>query len=100
LSSIPPTAPHSSSTGAGTIGHLVASVIVDSVPLHPKKQKDNTFTTSKYTVLYTTSDLNSIIVALVFNVCYRSEVKMAQNNGDFPAKECRAVIKYNFLKGN
>jgi hypothetical protein len=30
---------HPSSSGAGTIGHLVASVKVDSVPLHPKKQK-------------------------------------------------------------
>jgi transposase len=27
-------------------------------------------------------------------------VKMAQNNGDFTAKECRAVMKYLFLKGN
>jgi hypothetical protein len=25
---------------------------------------------------------------------------MAQNNGDFTAKECRAVMKYLFLKGN
>jgi transposase len=24
---------------------------------------------------------------------------MAQNNGDFSAKECRAVMKYLFLKG-
>jgi hypothetical protein len=27
-------------------------------------------------------------------------VKLAQNNGDFTAKECRAVIKYLFLKEN
>jgi hypothetical protein len=26
--------------------------------------------------------------------------KMAQNNGDFTAKECRAVMKYLFLKVN
>jgi hypothetical protein len=32
---------HPSSSEAGTIGHLVASVIVDSVPLHPKKKKRN-----------------------------------------------------------
>jgi transposase len=25
---------------------------------------------------------------------------MAQNNGDFTAKKCRAVTKYPFLKGN
>jgi hypothetical protein len=25
---------------------------------------------------------------------------MAQNNGDFTAKECRVVMKYLFLKGN
>jgi hypothetical protein len=25
---------------------------------------------------------------------------MVQNNGDFIAKECRAVMKYLFLKGN
>jgi transposase len=25
---------------------------------------------------------------------------MAQNNGDFTAKECRAVMKYLFVKGN
>jgi hypothetical protein len=25
---------------------------------------------------------------------------MAQNNGDFIAKGCRAVMKYLFLKGN
>jgi hypothetical protein len=31
-------------TGAGTVGHLVASVIVDSVPLHPKKQQKKTCT--------------------------------------------------------
>jgi hypothetical protein len=29
---------HFSSSGPGTIGHLVASIIVDAVPLHPKKQ--------------------------------------------------------------
>jgi hypothetical protein len=40
LPSIPPVVPHSSSlTGADTIGQRVASVIMDSVPLHPKKQK-------------------------------------------------------------
>jgi hypothetical protein len=27
-------------------------------------------------------------------------VKVAQNNGDFTAKECRVVMKYLFLKGN
>jgi predicted HAD superfamily hydrolase len=27
-------------------------------------------------------------------------MKMAQNNGDFTAKEFRAVMKYLFLKGN
>jgi hypothetical protein len=41
LPSIPLNAPHSSSPGAGTIGHLVTSVTVDSVPLHSKKQKKN-----------------------------------------------------------
>jgi transposase len=45
-------------------------------------------------------DLNLIILARFFKVCCRSEVKMAQNNGDFTAKECRAVMKYLFLKGN
>jgi hypothetical protein len=45
------------------------------------------------------SDLNFIIVALLFNICCRSEVKMAQNNGDFTAKGWRAVRKYLFLKG-
>jgi hypothetical protein len=25
---------------------------------------------------------------------------MARNNGDFAAKECQAVMKYLFLKGN
>jgi hypothetical protein len=42
LPRIPLVAPHASSTSsssfvAGTTGHLVASVIVDSVTLHPKK---------------------------------------------------------------
>jgi hypothetical protein len=27
-------------------------------------------------------------------------MKMAQNNGDFTVKQCRAVMKYVFLKGN
>jgi hypothetical protein len=27
-------------------------------------------------------------------------VKIAQNNGDFTAKECQALMKYLFLKGN
>jgi hypothetical protein len=30
----------------------------------------------------------------------KSEVKMAQNNGDFTTAGCRAVMKYIFLKGN
>jgi hypothetical protein len=46
------------------------------------------------------SDLNFIIVALLFNVCCRSEVKMAQNNGDFTAKVWQAVMKFLLLKGN
>jgi hypothetical protein len=29
-----------------------------------------------------------------------SEARMEQNNGDFSVKECRAVMKYLFLKGN
>jgi hypothetical protein len=45
-------------------------------------------------------DLNFIIVACLSNVYCRSEVKMAQNNGDFTAKECQAVMKYLSLKGN
>jgi hypothetical protein len=40
LSNIPPIALHSSSSGVGKIGHLVASVIVGLVPLYPKKKKD------------------------------------------------------------
>jgi hypothetical protein len=32
---------HPSSSRVGTIGHLVASVTVDSVPLHPKEKKAN-----------------------------------------------------------
>jgi hypothetical protein len=35
---IPPIAPHSSS-GTGTVGHIVASEIVDSFPLHPKAKE-------------------------------------------------------------
>jgi hypothetical protein len=46
------------------------------------------------------SDLNFIIVDQLFNVFFRSEVKMAQNNSYFTAKECRAVIKYLILKGH
>jgi hypothetical protein len=30
---------HASSSGTGTLGHSVASVIVESVPVHPKKRK-------------------------------------------------------------
>jgi hypothetical protein len=45
------------------------------------------------------SDLNFKIVAWLINVYCRSEVKMAQNNGDFTAIEYRAVMKYIFLKG-
>jgi hypothetical protein len=29
-----------------------------------------------------------------------ADMKIAQNNGDFNAKECRAVMKYLFVKGN
>jgi hypothetical protein len=43
-------------------------------------------------------DLN--FIASLFNVCCRSEVKMAQNNSDFTAQEGRAVMKYLFLKEN
>jgi hypothetical protein len=39
-------------------------------------------------------------LSFLFNVCCRSEVKMAQNHGDFIAKGCRAVMKYHFLKEN
>jgi hypothetical protein len=46
------------------------------------------------------SELNFIIVACLFNVCSRSEVKMAQNIGDFTVKKKCAVMKYLFLKGN
>jgi hypothetical protein len=45
-------------------------------------------------------DLNFIIVALLFNVCCKFEVKMVQNNWYFSAKECWAVMKYLFLQGN
>jgi hypothetical protein len=60
---------------------------------------NNTYITSKFIVLYM-SDLNFIIVAWLFNVCCISEVKIAPNNGDFTAKECRAVMKYLFLQRN
>jgi hypothetical protein len=43
------------------------------------------FISSKFIVLYM-SDLNFVIVARLFNVCCRFEVKMEQNNGDFTAK--------------
>jgi hypothetical protein len=40
LPSIPSFPPHSSSfiiSGAGIIGHLMSSTVVDTVPLHPKE---------------------------------------------------------------
>jgi hypothetical protein len=46
------------------------------------------------------SDLNVVILALLFNVFCRSEMKMAQASGAFTAQECRVVMKYLFLKGN
>jgi hypothetical protein len=39
LPSILPVAPHSESFGARTIGHLLASVIVDLVPFQPKRKE-------------------------------------------------------------
>jgi hypothetical protein len=42
------------------------------------------------------SDLNLITVALLLNVCCRSEVKMKEND-DFTATECQAVMKYVYL---
>jgi hypothetical protein len=36
----------------------------------------------------------------IFNACCRSGVKMEHKKADFTAKECRAVMKYLFVKGN
>jgi hypothetical protein len=46
------------------------------------------------------SGLNSKSVTLLFNAFCRFEVKMEKKNGDFNAKECRAMIKNLFPKGN
>jgi hypothetical protein len=53
---------------------------------------DNIFITSKFIALCM-SYLNFIIMARLFNICCRFEVKNAQNNGHFTVKECRAMMK-------
>jgi hypothetical protein len=55
---------------------------------------------SHKSLLFFMPNLNFVIVACLCNVYCTSEVKMAQNNRDFTAKECRVVVKCFFLKGN
>jgi hypothetical protein len=50
-----------SSFGAGTIGHLVTSVIVDSVPLQPKKEKKSLL----LYLLYITDRLCGLVVRVL-----------------------------------
>jgi hypothetical protein len=55
---------------------------------------------SHQSLMFYMSHLIFIIVTRLFNVYCRSEVKMSQNNRHFTTKQCRAVMKYFFLKGN
>jgi hypothetical protein len=53
---------------------------------------NNSFITSRLIILYI-SDLNFITVVRLFNVCYRSEMKMAQT-AEISLLNVRAVMKY------
>jgi hypothetical protein len=60
---------------------------------------NNTLIASKLIVLYMPG-LNFGIVVWLFNVCCRFKLKMTKNKEISLAKQCPAVMKYIFLKGN
>jgi hypothetical protein len=57
---------------------------------------NNSFITSNFCCFYVWPKF--IIVAWLINVYCRFEVKMAHNNRDFTAKDCRGVMNFLFLK--